>query len=176
MREQQEQHEAPPQQQSGSGQQNWQEEERKQQGQAPDWKSPGVAQSPSGEQDGSARDGLPLRPPPGSHGGHEGDGEEEEDLPQFSDLSEESDQGGGRGPTGPVLHVVYHFEDGAIRVDARDEPLSFEEQGRLDAKGMGAIGVANVPFVLRSKYGQDAMYFGPRQRAVRLAGQVAAPS
>ena len=83
--------------------------------------------------------------------------------------SGESDQDGDQGPTGPVLHVVYHFEDGAIRVDARELPLSFEEQGRLDDKGMGAVSAADVPFVLRSKYGQDAMYFGPRQHSDELA-------
>ena len=169
VQKQHEQQEDPPQQLGEAGQQKWQDEEHKQQEQTPDREAPGVAPSASGGQDGARREGLPLRPPPGPQGGHEGDGEEEEDLPQFSDLSEESDQGGGRGPAGPVLHVVYHFEDGAIRVDARDEPLSFEEQGRLDVKGLGAIGVANVPFVLRTKYGQDAMYFGPRQRADELA-------
>ena len=108
--------------------------------------------------------------PPVPQGGHEEGGEEEEDLPQFSDLSEESDQDGDLEPAGPVLHVVYHFVDGAIRVEVRDEPLSFEEQGRLDADGLGAISVANVPFVLRTKYGQGAMYFGPRQRADEPAG------
>ena len=88
-----------------------------------------------------------------------------DDLPQFSDHSDENSRHEDQDPVGPVLHVVYRFVDGAIQAEARNIPLSFDEQGRLDAEGMGAIGPAEVPYVLRTKYGQHAMYFGPRQPA-----------
>ena len=86
-----------------------------------------------------------------------------DDLPQFSDHSDENSRREDQDPEGPVLHVVYRIVEGAIQAEARDVPLSWDEQGRLDAEGVGAIGSADVPYVLLTKYGQHAMYFGPRQ-------------
>ena len=165
MRGQQEQSEAAPPQRSENEQRHLREEESAQLGQTPERESAGVAQAPATGRDGVASEGLPLRQPPGPHAGHEEAGEEVDDLPQFSDYSDENSRHEDQDPVGPVLHVVYRFVDGAIQAEARNIRLSFDEQGRLDAEGMGAIGPADVPYVLRTKYGQHAMYVGPRQPA-----------
>ena len=61
--------------------------------------------------------------------------------------------------------VVRQFRtvEGAIQAVASDVPLTWDEQGRLDAEGLGAIASEDVPYVLLTKYGRRAMYFGPRQ-------------
>ena len=66
-----------------------------------------------------------------------------------------------------ALGIGSHEEDPGKRRVAPCRPLvePFDGQVRLDADGMGAISAANVPYVLRAKYGQSAMYFGPRQPA-----------
>ena len=86
-----------------------------------------------------------------------------DDLPQFSDHSDENSRREDQDPEGPVLHVVYRIVEGAIQAEARGVPLSWDEQGRLDAEGVGAIGSTDVPYVLLTKYGRHAMSFGPRQ-------------
>ena len=122
LRGQQEQSEAPPPQRSESEvSSNEQEEERAQLGQTPELWVGGVW--PRHQQRGvmaSASEGLPLRRPPRPHTGQEETGEEVDDLPQFSDHSDENSRHEDQDPVGPVLHVVYHFVDGAIQAGGQE--------------------------------------------------------
>ena len=168
--EQQTHAEASPQQPGGGGQQLRVEEHRQQQEQTPSQAAPISALPAADDEERAQGEGLPLRPAPRLQMDPLEGEDEEGELPQFSDHSDERpEQGDDQRPVLPVLHVVYHFDNGAICASASEDPLSFEEQGRLDSQGMGAVNVADVPFVLRSKYGEGAMFFGPRQHPEELA-------
>ena len=69
-----------------------------------------------------------------------------------------------------ALGIGSHEEDPGKRRVAPRRPLvePFDGQVRLDADGMGAISAANVPYTLRAKYDQSAMYVGPKQPAEEL--------
>ena len=143
--------------------QRQQDRENVQPGQAPEDGVAAGAQPPATRGEKVPDQGLPLRPPPGPRAGQEEERDEVDDLPHFS--SDESSQRGGQDPEDVVQHVVYRFVEGAIQAVASDVPLTWDEQGRLDAEGVGAMAPEDVPYVLLTRYGRGAMYFGPRQPA-----------
>ena len=152
------------QEQMGCGEQQRQKDgESEQPGNAPcDGLAVG-AQPPATKSEEGPDQGLPLRPPPGPRAGQEEEINDMDDLPHFS--SDESVQRGGQDPDDVVQHVVYRIVEGAIQAIASDVPLTWDEQGRLDAEGVGAMASEDVPYVLLARYGRGAMYFGPRQPA-----------
>ena len=65
------------------------------------------------------------------------------------------------------LGIGSHEADPGKRRVAPRKPLEepFDGQVRLDADGMGAISVANLPSILRAEHDKSAMYGGPKQHA-----------